>query len=89
MQLLVRAELEHLLQAGFIKPVEISDWVSPMVLVKKKNGKMRVCVDYRKFNDCTQKDHFPLPFITLLLEEVGEHARYTLWMGTLVTTRFR
>ena len=81
LQLLVRAELERLLQAGIIKPVEISDWVSPMVLVKKKNGKMRVCVYYCKLNYCTQKDHFPLPFITLLLEEVGGHARYTFMDG--------
>ncbi|PTQ27291.1 hypothetical protein MARPO_0207s0002 [Marchantia polymorpha] len=81
LQLLVRAELERLLKAGFIKPVEITDWVSPMVLVKKKNGKIRVCVDYRKLNACTQKDHFPLPFITLLLEEVGGHARYTFMDG--------
>lgn len=39
LQLIVKAELEKLLQAGFIKPVEITDWVSPMVIVKKKNGK--------------------------------------------------
>ena len=36
-----------------MKPVEITDWVSPMVLVKKKSAKLRVCVDYRKLNDCT------------------------------------
>ena len=53
LQLLVKAKLERLLQAGFIKPIEITDWISPMVLVKKKNGKLRVCVDYRKLNDCT------------------------------------
>ena len=47
------------------------DCVSPIVLVKKKNGKLRVCVDYRKLNTCAQKDHFPIPFITLLLEDVG------------------
>ena len=35
-----------MLKAGFIKSVEITDWVSPMVLVKNKNGKLRVCVDY-------------------------------------------
>ena len=52
-----------------------------MVIVKKKNGKLRVCVDYWKLNACTQKDHFPLPFITLLLEEVGGHARYTFMEG--------
>ena len=71
LQLLVRTELERLLKAGFIKPVEITDWVTPMVLVKKKNEKLRVCVDYPKLNAYTQKYHFPLSFITPLLEEVG------------------
>ena len=77
--LLVKAKLEQLLEAGFILLVEITDWVSPVVLVRKKNGKLRVCVNYRKLNACTQKDHFPLPFISLLflLEEVGGHACYT------------
>ena len=65
LQLLVKAELERLLNAGFIKPVEITDSVSPMVLVKKKNGKLRVCVNYKKLNACTQNDHFSLPFISL------------------------
>ena len=63
LQLLVKAELERLLNATFIKPVEITDWISPMVLVKNKNGKLRVCVNYRKLNACTQKDHFPLPML--------------------------
>ena len=46
-------ELERLLKAGFIKPIEITDWVSPMLLVKKNNGKLRVCVNYKKLNACT------------------------------------
>ena len=74
---MIKAELERLLNAGFIKSVEITDWVSLMVLVRKKNEKLRVCVDYRKLNACTQNDHFPLSFITLLLKEVGGHGRYT------------
>ena len=49
--------------------------------MKKKNGKLKVCVDYRKFNLCTQKDHFSLFFIILLLEEVGGHERYTFMDG--------
>lgn len=48
-----------------------------MVLVKKKNEKLRVCVDCRKLNANTQNYHFSLPFITLLLEEVGGHTRYS------------
>ena len=47
---------------------------------QEKKGKLRVCVD-PKLNVCTQKDHFPLPFITLLLEEVGGHARYKFMDG--------
>ena len=81
MQLIVKAELERLLQAGFIKPVEITDWVSPMVLVKKKNGKIRVCIDYRALNKRTQKDHFPLPFINTILDEVAGHELYTFMDG--------
>lgn len=53
LQLLVRVELERLLNAMFIKLVEITDWVSLMVLVKENNRKLRVCVDYRKLNACT------------------------------------
>ena len=37
--------------------------------------------DYRKLNACTHKDHFPMPFITMLLEEVGVHSRYTFMHG--------
>lgn len=40
LQLIVKVKLEKLLQVGFIKPIEITDWISPMVLVKKKNGKL-------------------------------------------------
>ena len=81
MQLIVKAELERLLQAGFIKPVEITDWVSPMVLVKKKNGKIRVCINYRALNKRTQKDHFPLSFINTILDEVAGHELYTFMDG--------
>ena len=81
LQLVVKAELEKLLEAGFIKPVEITDWVSPMVLVKKKNGKLRVCIDYRRLNKATQKDHFPLPFVNQILDEVAGHELYTFLDG--------
>jgi hypothetical protein len=81
LQLIVKAELEKLLEVGFIKPVEITDWVSPMVLVKKKNGKLRVCIDYRRLNKATQKDHFPLPFVNQILDEVAGHELYTFLDG--------
>ena len=55
--------------------------------MKKKNGKLRVCVDYMMLNVCTQNDYFPFSFMTLLLEKVGCHARYIFKMDTLATTR--
>jgi hypothetical protein len=61
--------------------MEITNWVSPMVLVKKKNGNIRVCIDFRALNKQIQKDHFPLLFISTILEKVASHELYTLMDG--------
>jgi len=53
---MVKEELDKLLEAGFIRPVETTEWVSPMVLTLKKNGKLRVCVNYKALNKVTEKD---------------------------------
>ncbi len=53
---MVKEELDKLLEAGFIRPVEIIEWVSPMVLALTKNGKLRVCVNYKALNKVTKKD---------------------------------
>ena len=65
---IVIEELQKLLDAGFIYPISDSEWVSPLVLVPKKNGKWRICVDYRELKKATKKDHFPLPFIEQVLD---------------------
>lgn len=59
MKEIVKEELQKLLQVGFINPIFDSQWVSPLVLVPKKNGKRRIFVDYRELNKATLKDHFP------------------------------
>ena len=68
---IVKEELQKLLNAGFIYPISDGEWVSPLVIVPKKNGKWRVCVDYRALNKATQKDHFPLPFIDQVLDNLA------------------
>ena len=60
---IVKSELQKLLDVNFIYPIPNSKWISPLVVVPKKNRKWRICVDYRELNKATQKDHFPLPFI--------------------------
>jgi hypothetical protein len=68
---IVKEELHKLLNIGFIYPISNSEWVSPLVIVPKNNGKWRVCVDYRALNKATQKDHFPLPFIDQVLDNLA------------------
>ena len=48
------------MQQGVIEP-SASPWLSPVVLVKKKDGTIRFCVDYRKLHEVTRKDSYPLP----------------------------
>ena len=64
----VKEEIDVLLKVGFIFAVKSSDRLFPIVVVPKKNGKIRVCVDFRKLNEQTIKDLFPLSFTDTMLD---------------------
>jgi len=64
-------ELQKLLNVNFIYPVSESYWVSPLVIVPKKNRNWRVCIDYRELNIATLSEHFPLPFIDKFLDTLA------------------
>ena len=64
-----RKALNELTKQGSIRP-STSPWASPIVLVRKKNGQVRPCVDYRKLNAVTKKDAFPLPRIQDCLDSI-------------------
>jgi hypothetical protein len=69
-QAIVKAELEKMLEANIIRPSS-SPWASPIVLVTKKDGTTRFCIDYRKLNDVTKKDAYPLPRIDESLDTLA------------------
>ena len=77
----VKDEIDRLLAVGFIYPIEKANWLSPIVIVPKKNGKLRVCVDYRKLNAATVSDPFPIPFTDLMLDAVVGHEMYSFLDG--------
>jgi hypothetical protein len=78
---MVKEKLDKLLEAGFIRHVETTEWVFPMVLALKKNDKLRVCVNYKALNKITKKHRYPLPFYEEILEEVARHKMYTFGDG--------
>lgn len=65
----VNAQIDEWLRDGIIRP-SLSEYASPIVLVKKKNGSTRLCVDYRLINKKIFKDRYPLPLIEDQLDEL-------------------
>jgi hypothetical protein len=73
--IIVLEEVERLLASRAIREVQYPCWLSNTVVVKKKNGKWRVCIDYTDLNKACPKDPFPLPRIDQLVDSASRHAR--------------
>ena len=69
----ISSEVEKLLKTGFIREVSYPEWISNVVLVKKANGKWRMCVDFTNLNKACPKDSFPLPKIDKLVDSTAGH----------------
>ena len=69
----VKDEVTKLKRAGAIKEVFYPEWLANTVVIKKKNGKWRVCVDFTKLNKAYSKDPFPLPRIDQLVDVTVSH----------------
>ena len=67
----IQRQVDEMLDAGIIEPSE-SEWCSPVILVKKKNGEWRFCVDYRQLNKVSKPFSFPLPRLQDVWDAVGE-----------------
>ena len=64
----VKEEIEKLLKAKFIRTTKYVQWLENIVLVMKKNGKLRVCVDFRNLNVVTPKDMYVMPIADMLVD---------------------
>ena len=65
----LKVQLEELLLKGFIRP-SVSPWGAPVLFVKKKDGTLRLCIDYRQLNQVTIKNKYPLPRIDDLFDQL-------------------
>ena len=65
----LKEQLAELLEKGFIRP-STSPWGAPVLFMKKKDGTMRMCIDYRELNKVTMKNRYPLPRIDDLFDQL-------------------
>ena len=70
-QQILTEEIQYLLENYFIEPSKC-EWSSPCILVPKPDGSFRMCKDYRKVNNCTKTDTFPIPRIDDCLDKIGQ-----------------
>ena len=77
----IKEEVTKQLKVGFIKPVHQVERITNVVPVPKKDGKMRMCVDFRDLNKTCNKDDFPLPHIDVLVDNTAGSALMSFMDG--------
>ena len=65
----LKEQLKDLLDKGFIRP-RILPWGAPVLFVKKKEGSLRMCIDYRTLNKVTIRNKYPIPWIDDLFDQL-------------------
>ncbi|PKI55417.1 hypothetical protein CRG98_024190 [Punica granatum] len=77
----IKEEVVKQVDAGFLEVCNYSEWVANVVLVEKKNGKVKVCIDYRDLNKASPKDNFPLPHNDVLVDNTARHTQFSFMDG--------
>ena len=65
----LKVQMEEMVNKGFVRP-STSPWGAPVLFVKKKDGSMRLCIDYRELNKVTIRNQYPLPRIDDLFDQL-------------------
>ena len=77
----IKDEVEKQFNAGFLAVAKYPQWVANVVPVPKKDGKVRMCVDYRDLNYASPKDDFPLPHIDILVDNTTKFSLFSFMDG--------
>ena len=83
----IMEEVNKILSDEFIREVYYPKWLANVVMVKKSNGKWRMCVDFTDLNKACPKNSFPLPQIDQMVDSAARHELLSFMMHSLVTTR--
>ena len=81
MLLKIREKIRKQFNAGFQEVAKYPKWVAKIVSVPKKDGKVRMCVDYRDLNRVSPKDNFPLPHIDTLVDNTTKNSLFSFMDG--------
>nr|KYP38436.1 Transposon Ty3-G Gag-Pol polyprotein [Cajanus cajan] len=77
----IKEEIERLLKTKFIRTSRYAEWISNIVPIIKKNGKLRVCIDFRDLNAATPKDEYPMPIAKTMIDAVTGNEMLSLLDG--------
>ena len=77
----VKAEVEKLLKVGFIYPIALTERVSNHVPVDKKQGTIRICIEFRDLNKACSKDNYPMPFIDKIIDACARSEVFSFMDG--------
>ena len=81
MLLKIKEKVSKQFDARFLEVAKYPEWVANIVLVPKKDGKVRICVDYRDLNQASPKDNFPLPHINTLVDNMAKNSLFSFMDG--------
>ena len=70
MALKIKEEVTKHLKVGFIKSMHQAEWIANVVPIPKKDGKIRMCVDFKDLNKAYPKENFPLPLIDVVVDNM-------------------
>lgn len=67
----IKQEIEGLLKSRFIRIARYVEWLANIVFVIKKNGTLRICIDFRDLNNVTSKDEYSMPMVEMLVDSTA------------------